>query len=127
EKRNEAQRRENHDELLRRPFLRSRPTAHAAFEQGLIVSYEIPCGERRRAKKEREIYPRLPIVNGPGGEEDQNTHHAGKNSECNPCSRRKVLHRRGGSSSRLFQPNFTTAASFVCDIRQPFSLAGALR
>src|SRR5215471_584002 len=51
QERNETRRRNQHDELLGRPFFRGRPATHAAFEQGGIVSNEIARSERRRSKE----------------------------------------------------------------------------
>jgi hypothetical protein len=67
--RNEAERRQHHDDLLRRFFLRARPHIHAPFEKFRIAECEVDGSGSRCASEHGHEKPCLPIIESSGRDE----------------------------------------------------------
>src|SRR4029450_13912483 len=88
----DAPRRERHDEPLGRPLLAGRAAAHSPLEKRAVPSQEIERREGRRAREDRQVYPRLPVVDGPRRDEQQKPHDDGECNESEPGPRSQAFH-----------------------------------
>jgi hypothetical protein len=64
---------------------RHRTAAHPTLKKRRVLSDEIERREDRCAREDPQIRPGLPIVNAPGGDEEQKTNDSGDDGECEPC------------------------------------------
>src|SRR5262249_173500 len=89
---NEPERREHHDDLLRRFFLRSGSHLHATLEQFRIVDCEVHGNRARCAYEHGHEEPRLPIIEGPGGNEEERRQRQDAEEGGPQCASGDIIH-----------------------------------
>ena len=91
-------------------------------------------------REDRQVHPGLPVVNGPRGGDQQQTHHSRQDSEREPCPRTKALHlaacplrhleracRRTRSSAAAALSDSNLGATFEAAVGCSAGLGGRLR
>ena len=71
------------------------------------MSHEIARGKDRCAREDRQIDPRLPVVNGPSGDKEENPHYDGEYREAEPCFCIEIRHRLSAFDPRGHGCNLT--------------------